>query len=215
MKAPRTIVKVCGLTRLEDARMASDAGADWLGFIVHAESPRRIEADRAGEIMASLPGVTGVAVMVGVSPDRALALAVRAGVSRIQVHGGDPAQWPADFPMPAAFAIPVDAEGRLTAEPPAEPYLLMLDTADASKQGGTGRPFPWEAAAALCGQRPVLLAGGLHAENVAAALEYARPFGVDASSRLEASPGIKDPDEVRRFVTTVRHWDRTRTSETP
>lgn len=215
MNATRTIVKVCGLTRLEDARAAMEAGADWLGFIVHAESPRWIDPERAGEILGALPGATGVAVMVGVTPERALELARRAGAQRVQLHRVDADTWPPDFPLPVTFSIPVDAEGRLAGAPPAAPHLLMLDTADPAKAGGTGRPFPWRAATALCAARRVLLAGGLHAGNVAEALAAARPFGVDASSRLESSTGIKDPEHVRRFVHAVRDWERMQTGETP
>jgi len=211
----RIVVKVCGLTRLEDARAALEAGADWLGFIVRGESPRSIEAARAGEILAALPGTTGVAVMVSPGPDEALALARAAGAARIQLHRVDPADWPADFPLPAAFVVPVGADGRLAAPAPGPRHLMMLDTADAARAGGTGRAFPWAAARTLCAERQVMLAGGLSADNVAEALGLLRPYGVDASSRLESAPGLKDPDRVRRYVAAVRHWEATIAREEP
>jgi phosphoribosylanthranilate isomerase len=215
MSARRTIVvKVCGLTRIEDARAAMDAGADWLGFIVRGSSPRAIDPPRAGEILAALPGATGVAVMVGVGPDEALELARRAGAGRVQLHRVDPAAWPADFPLPAAFVVPVGADGRLAGPPPAR-HLLMLDTADAARDGGTGRTFPWAEARALCAGRQVMLAGGLDGGNVTAALDAVRAFGVDASSRLESAPGIKDAERVRRYVAAVRNWERTPAPEEP
>src|SRR5437879_2150342 len=102
---PRTIVKVCGITRMEDARVACDAGADWLGFVVEAESPRRIEATRAAEIAAALPRVVAVVVLVGLTPDRALDVANRALAQRVQIHRVDPLSWPTDFPLPVTFAI--------------------------------------------------------------------------------------------------------------
>jgi phosphoribosylanthranilate isomerase len=213
MTAPAIIVKVCGLTRLADARDALEAGADWLGFVIHADSPRAIAPEHAAAILAALPGATGVAVMAGVESDQALALARRAGAARVQLHRCDPAAWPLDFPLPAAFAVPVAADGRLTAPAPDERHLLMLDTADAARDGGTGRTFPWTAAAALAARRPVMLAGGLDGDNVGAALDAAHPFGVDASSRLEIAPGIKDPGQVRRFLEAVRHWSRMRGGE--
>ena len=211
----RVVVKVCGLTRLEDARAAFETGADWLGFIVHAQSPRALEAERAAEILAALPGASGVAVMVDVAPDEALSLAHRAGAARVQLHRVDPAIWPADFPLPATFVVPVGADGRLAAPAPGPQHLMMLDTADAARDGGTGRTFPWAAARTLCAGRHVMLAGGLAADNVAAALERVRPFGVDASSRLESSPGVKDPERVRRYVAAVRDWERAFASEEP
>jgi phosphoribosylanthranilate isomerase len=203
----RTIVKVCGLTRLEDARVAIEAGADWLGFIVAGESPRRVTPEAAGAIVAELPARTVVAVMVAPEPERALRDAITAGASRIQLHDVDPATWPADFPLPVIFAVGVLEDGSLAAALPDGGHLLMLDTHDAALAGGTGRPLPWDAAAGLAAARPVLLAGGLDGENVGEAIRRVRPFGVDASSRLEAVPGIKDPAKVASFIAAARRAD--------
>jgi phosphoribosylanthranilate isomerase len=203
----RTIVKVCGITRLEDARAAVDAGADWLGFIVHGESPRRIDPEAAAAIAASVPEMTTVAVMVGVTPGEALDLARRIGVQRVQLHRVDPGSWPEGFPLPVAFAVSVTGEGRLVGRLPALRDLLMLDHASETMAGGTGETFPWEAAVALAVRRPVMLAGGFDGSNVGDALDRVRPYGVDASSRLESAPGIKDHERVRRFVAAVRAYD--------
>lgn len=212
-RAPRrTRVKVCGLTRREDAAWALDCGADWLGFIVHADSPRRIEPERAAAIVDALAerwadGTRkAVAVMVGVDPVQALDLARRAHAHRVQVHG--PARsWPDDFPVPCAFAVGVTPEGRILGDEPAARHLLMLDTSIAGHEGGTGRTWPWAIARPLAARRDVLLAGGLHADNVAEAIATLRPFGVDAASRLESTPGVKDPERVRRYVEAVRACD--------
>lgn len=206
-RAGRTIVKICGLTNLEDAALALAAGADWLGFIVRAESPRAIDPGRAADIAAALGRGVAVAVMAGVGPDEAFALAGRAGAGRVQLHRVDPGAWPADFPLPCAFAAGVDGEGRLRDPLPAEPHLVLLDTAHATLAGGTGTPFPWPAARELAASRAVMLAGGLDDANVGDAIAAARPFGVDASSRLERAPGLKDHDKVRRFVAAVRECD--------
>jgi phosphoribosylanthranilate isomerase len=203
----RTIVKVCGLTNLADARAALEAGADWLGFIVHATSPRLIEPAKAAEIAAALAGGVAVAVMSEVTPDVALHAARAAGAARVQLHRVDPATWPADFPLPCAFAAGVDGEGTLHGALPPEPHLVLLDTAHAVLAGGTGRTFPWAAARELAARRAVMLAGGLDGGNVAEAMKSVRPFGVDASSRLEREPGVKDHDKVRRFVAAVRECD--------
>ena len=206
----RTCVKVCGLTRLEDARLALEAGADWLGFVVAGESPRGLSADAAGDIAAALPGATVVAVMVAPSPDEAMVLAARAGARRVQLHRVDPARWPRDFPLPVCFAVPVETDGRLAVALPPAGALVLLDTAHPTLAGGSGKTFPWPAAAALSASRDIVLAGGLDPGNVEDAIERVHPFGVDASSRLERAPGIKDPDLVRRFVAAVRRADAVR-----
>jgi phosphoribosylanthranilate isomerase len=206
----RTIVKVCGLTRLEDARMALDAGADWLGFVVKADRPRAITPEAAARIVEALGDAHTVAVMVSPTPEEALAIARRMGAARVQLHRVDPSQWPEDFPLPITFGVGMDANGRPTTALPAERHLVLLDTAHPTLPGGTGLTFPWTLAAELAARRPVLLAGGLDAENVGEAIERVRPFGVDASSRLESSMGIKDPERVRRFVAAVRASDERR-----
>lgn len=203
----RTIVKVCGLTRLSDAEIASEAGAHWLGVIVKGETPRRASPDLARDIARALPRAIVVAVMVNPTPDEALRLADRAHATRIQLHQVNAAMWPEDFPLPASFSVPVADDGSLTEPLPAERHLVLLDTAHATLAGGTGHSFPWEFARVVAAARPVLLAGGLGVDNVATAIEQVRPFGVDASSRLESSPGIKDPQLVRRFVAAVRACD--------
>jgi phosphoribosylanthranilate isomerase len=203
-----TTVKVCGITRLEDARAAVEAGADWLGFVLWEGSPRRIDFGAARAIADALPGALGVAVLVAPTPDEALALAERTGARRVQLHRVDPAAWPGDFPLPVTFAVPVEPDGRLAGLlPVGTRHLVLLDTAHARLPGGTGRHFAWGAVTPLAAARPVMLAGGLDGESAAAAVEAVRPFGVDASSRLESAPGIKDPERVRRFVAAVRECD--------
>ncbi len=205
----RTVVKICGLTRLEDARAALSAGADWLGFVLKGESPRRVEPALARRILASLDGATGVAVLVGPTPEEALRLAGEAGAVRVQLHGVDPLGWPADFPLPASFSVPVADDGALMTPLPDPRHVVLLDTAHATRAGGTGRTFPWFVAATVATQFRVMVAGGLDADNVAEMLAQVHPFGVDASSRLEVAPGIKDPERLRRFVAAVRSHDAT------
>jgi len=203
----RTIVKICGITRVEDARHAVEAGADWIGVVLLGDSPRRIDGARAASIAAAIDGAVIVAVLVSPTPEAALALATQAGAVRVQLHRVDPHHWPADFPLPAALAVPVAPDGSLADPLPPERFTPLLDTSDVTRAGGTGRTFPWETARVVAATRPVLLAGGLGPDNVAAAVEFVRPYGVDASSRLESSLGLKDPDLVRRFVAAVRACD--------
>jgi phosphoribosylanthranilate isomerase len=205
--ASRTIVKVCGITRVEDARAAIDAGADWLGIVLKADSPRRVDLAAARVISSAVDGAPVVAVLVAPTPEEALELARRAGATRVQLHRVDAFRWPAAFPLPVAVAVTVAADGSLSDTLPPERHTVMLDTSDARLDGGTGRTFPWEAARVVAATRPVLLAGGLDASNVAHAVATVRPFGVDASSRLEVAPGIKDPERMRQFVAAVRACD--------
>ena len=214
----RTLVKVCGLTRLEDARWALECGADWLGFIVRSDGPRRIEPERVAAIVDELgahekaPRWQAVAVMAGAGPDEALALAQRSHAHRVQLHGADATRWPAEFPYACAFAVGVTPEGVLLADEPPARHLLMLDTSVGGHEGGTGRTWPWASARAIAERRDVLLAGGLHAGNVTEAIQALHPFGVDAASRLESHPGVKDPEKVRRYVEAVRMRETTSTA---
>src|SRR5689334_7541089 len=202
-----TVVKVCGITRLEDAREALAAGADWLGFILWSGSPRYLEPGRAADVIAALAGGVPVAVLVAPTPEQAAATATRIGAARVQLHQVDPLAWPSDFPFPVTFAIPVSVDGALGRALPRTGPLVMLDAADEVLVGGTGQRIPWDTARVVAATRDVLLAGGLDGATVRDTLEQVRPFGVDASSRLESSPGIKDPVKVRRFVAAVRAFD--------
>jgi len=201
---PPLVVKVCGITRAGDAQMALDAGADWIGCIVSGASPRRVSPETAATIAAAVPRAITVAVMVGTGPDEALRIARAAGAARVQLHRVDASAWPADFPLPVCFAVPVASDGALTATLPDPRHLVMLDTAHATLEGGTGHTFPWASARIVAATRPVMIAGGLDGANVGAAIATVRPFGVDASSRLESAPGIKDPERVRAYVAAAR-----------
>jgi len=200
-------VKVCGLTHRDDAAWALECGADWLGYIVNGDSPRRIEPEAAAAIVGSVEGGVNVAVMVDVTPEQALEFARRAGAARVQLHRVSPARWPEDFPLPCTFAMGVTPTGELRGEEPAARHLLLLDTARPGLDGGTGQVWPWQSASAIVSRRDVMLAGGLSAGNVADAVRALRPFGVDASSALESSPGRKDPERVRRYIEAVRLCD--------
>lgn len=202
-----TLIKICGLTRLADARVAHEAGADWLGMVLLGESPRRVAVEAAREIATALDGAVTVAVLVAPTPDQAWQMASAARATRVQLHRVDPLTWPADFPLPASFVVPVAEDGSLTIPLPEPRHLVVLDTADPARAGGTGRTFPWATAGVVAATREVFLAGGLGADNVGAALDAVRPRGVDASSRLESAPGIKDESRVRAFVAAVRAWD--------
>lgn len=205
--ARRTLVKVCGVTREQDARAAVEAGADLLGFVLWEGSPRQVEPERAAAILEATPGASGVAVMVRPTPEEALRAASVAGVRRVQLHGTAAGGWPGGFPLEVIFALQMGEGNPATEALPGPPHWLLCDTARAGRWGGTGESFDWTRVARLARERPILLSGGLDAFNVARALAAVRPMGVDASSRLESAPGIKDAARVRDFVAAVRAWD--------
>jgi phosphoribosylanthranilate isomerase len=204
----RTVVKVCGLTNADDAAWALGCGADWLGFIVNGESPRRIEPDDAAAIVQAAGGGVPVAVMVSVTPEEALDLARRARAERVQLHRVSPQGWPADFPLPCSFALGVTGHGELVGEEPGPQHLVLLDTHVTGQAGGTGLTWPWGTARPIAARRDVMLAGGLSGDNVGEAIRVVRPFGVDASSALESSPGRKDRERVRRYIEAARVAER-------
>lgn len=194
MSAAVELVKVCGVTTLEDARQACDAGADALGFNFWPKSKRYIEPAAAACIIERLPGgVLMVGVFVEETPDSVEETARRTGIAVAQLHGEcePPAMrwwraWPATL---AGIRAKMEAS-------PAEAFLIDAPAGEA--HGGTGEVFDWKLAAQLPGR--VVLAGGLGPDNVAEAIATARPWGVDACSRLESAPGRKDHAKVAAFI---------------
>jgi len=194
-------VKICGVTRLEDALAAVRLGADALGFNFWPGSRRFIAPAVAGRIIRQLPPlVTSVGVFVDSSHDEAVAAAAISGVQVIQLHGGEPPGFCRSFQLPVLKALPVGGPEALDA---AEPYAglsgLLLD-APTPGHGGSGRPCHWPTARALAGRGPVILAGGLHPGNVAEAIAAVHPYGVDVASGVERSPGVKDHELMARFI---------------
>jgi phosphoribosylanthranilate isomerase len=184
------LVKICGITLVDDAAAAVDCGAGALGFVFWPGSPRCIDPHRARAIVATLPPfVTPVGVFVNQPAEyvRGVASLVRLGA--VQLHGDETADYAAGIGTPAIKAVTV-ADPQLSVWPVRT--TLLLDVDDKEKRGGTGRTIDWTAAASLAGQRKILLAGGLTPENVAEAVAQVRPFGIDVSSGVERSPGIKD-----------------------
>jgi phosphoribosylanthranilate isomerase len=187
------LVKICGITRADDAEAAVAAGANAIGFIFWPNSPRFIDPHRARAIAATLPPfVTPVGVFVNQPIDyvRGVASLVRLGV--VQLHGDETTTYAAQLTTPVLKAVAVDgAENAAVGEWP-ERTMLLLDVHDPVKRGGTGRTVDWSAAAAIAATRRVFLAGGLAPDNVAEAVARVRPYGIDVSSGVECAPGVKD-----------------------
>ena len=211
-----TKAKICGLTELEDARLAVDCGADALGF-VFAPSPRRISPERAAEIIAGLPAsVVTVGLFVNEEPETVRRVVAVSGVSAVQLHGDEPPAAVAELARcgrlrrgdfgPVIKALRVAGADSLDAiESYPEASAFLLDAYCHDRPGGTGQRFDWALARqAVARGRPIILAGGLDPDNVARAIAEVRPFAVDVSSGVEASPGRKDPEKLRRFLRVVK-----------
>ena len=203
------IVKVCGVRDPHIAEVAIDAGADWIGLVFEPRSPRFVTEAAADAVVEAVAGRADlIGVVVDPSPSLCDELATRYGLSAVQAHGGAvDSRLLGDSTVPVIRGLNVaSAEEAYTVDWPPSATVLL----DASPElpgdlpGGTGRRLPLEWAAHAARHRRIVLAGGLGPDNVADAIARARPYGVDASSGLESSPGVKDPDRVRAFVRTAR-----------
>lgn len=194
-------IKVCGITRLEDAQCAADLGVHALGFVFWPGSPRAVSSSQAETIIGSLPPFL-MPVGVFVDPTAALlAECQSAGITTAQVVGEVPAL-PRGMRLLRAVTLGTTPGSIVPVVPGASPVLV--DAHDPVRRGGTGRRVDWQAAAAVARRRPVILAGGLQSDNVADAIRLVCPVGVDVSSGVEASPGIKDARKLAAFVAAVR-----------
>ena len=198
-------VKICGITRLEDARFCAVAGAHFLGFIQHEESPRYIRPGVAREIIDWVVGPDPVGVFVNADADTINRTCEEAGFTLAQLHGHESEEVCAAINVPVIKAIHVqhDASSEQI-RAVAEPYLdvvdfLLLDTHKTSLWGGSGESFNWRVARELAGEVDLFLAGGISAYNVSEAIQTMRPYAVDLSSSVEESPGVKDLDKLAAF----------------
>ena len=205
----RTHVKICGLTRPEDAHAAVGAGADALGVIL-APSKRRVTLAQAAAVLAQAPaGIERVGVFVDPTLEEILDAIDACGLTRVQLSGHETPAFCDSVPVPVMKAVHVGTDFGLQE---VEPYrghaaALLLDTFVTGKAGGTSQTFEWQAIGDVPGWAPIYVAGGLNPENVSACVAVLRPFGVDVSSGVETSPGIKDPTRIEAFCAAVRTAD--------
>lgn len=194
-------IKVCGVTTREAAEVAADAGADAIGLML-IDSPRRISPEEAASIGAGLD-VERIALIDGEEPDQALETLSRIGATGVQPYGSR-ASTIAGRAAAAGYLVlrPVRVSDHVDLSAVALDQLPLLDVHHPQLRGGTGTTFDWSLAIGL--DRPTVIAGGLGPDNVASLVARAHPWGVDASSRLESSPGRKDLDLVRAFVTNAK-----------
>jgi phosphoribosylanthranilate isomerase len=193
------LVKICGITRLDDAEAAVEAGARALGFVFWRDSPRFIDPYRARVIVRALPAfVTTVGVFVNQPTAYVAAVASLVPLAAVQLHGDEPFAHVAEVGRPVIKALTLEMASqtdRLAVWPAA--VTILLDAHDPVRHGGTGRAVDWTAAAAIAAQRRVILAGGLTPDNIGEAIHRVRPFGIDVSSGVERSPGVKDGGRIR------------------
>ena len=203
-------VKICGLTNVEDALAAVEAGADFLGFVLWEKSPRFVTIETAREIARRLPPATQrVGVFVDARVEQVMFSLRICDFSALQFHGQESPSFCQQFSVMTIKAFRVRDAASLQALSGYDTDAFLLDSQVEGIPGGTGETFDWSlAAAAKKFDKPIFLAGGLTPQNVAAAVRAARPFAVDVSSGVEAAPGKKDPRKMRDFVAAVRAASR-------
>jgi phosphoribosylanthranilate isomerase len=195
------LVKICGITRLEDAEAAVDAGAGAIGFVFWPQSPRFIDPHRARKIAAMLPPlVTAVGVFVNQPLDYVNGVSSLVRLGAVQLHGDETPDFAAAVASPVIKAL---SPGAAAVQTWPASVRLLLDVHDPVARGGTGRTIDWAAAGEIATLRPILLAGGLTPDNVAEAVARVRPFGIDVSSGVERAPGIKDHRRLRALFEAV------------
>jgi phosphoribosylanthranilate isomerase len=198
-------VKICGITRAEDGVLAAELGASAIGLVFWPNSPRVVDVARARAIVAALPPfVSAVGVFVN-QQDEAVRIAREAGLAAVQFHGDESADSYRDFPVRVIKAIAVrDVTATVAASAVPDAAHVLLDAHDPVKRGGTGRTIDWSVAAEIARRRPVILSGGLNAENVVDAVAAVRPYAIDVSSGVETAPGRKDPGKMRALFDMLR-----------
>jgi len=201
----RTRVKICGITRVEDAQLVIDAGVDAIGLVFYEKSPRFVTTEQADEISRISPAfVSRVALFKDAEKQMILSVLQRVEIDLIQFHGSESVEFCEQFERPYIKALGMksaesDADYLVSS---AEKYhsakALLLDGHAPGEAGGTGETFDWSSIATV--KKPVVLAGGLSAENVKQAINTVHPYAVDVSSGVESSPGIKDKAKVTAFM---------------
>jgi phosphoribosylanthranilate isomerase len=219
-----TWIKICGITNLEDALAAADAGANALGFVFYSKSPRNIDPGKVREIVSRLPPeVEKVGVFVDESPERIAEVAERAELTAVQLqtsssfaehghHAWSFGNRKIYLALPAAQFLDAGAQWGGSNQRSSTISAIFLDSGTSEQPGGTGKAFDWQKAAllveAMTKTANVVVAGGLNPLNVPEAIRILKPWGVDVASGVEATPGKKDPKKVRAFIAAVRESER-------
>ncbi len=195
-------IKICGITRLEDAQSAADHGADAIGFIFFEKSTRHITPQRAARISTSLPPLLGrVGVFVDASSSTILETIRECGLTAIQLHGSESPEFCQQFLLPVVKAFRIQNDASLALLPHYNTQAWLLDGFVSGQHGGNGICFDWDLALkAQALGRPLFLAGGLTPENATEAVQKVHPYALDVSSGVESAPGIKDHAKIKAFI---------------
>jgi phosphoribosylanthranilate isomerase len=199
-------VKICGITRVEDALAAAAAGADAIGLVFYARSPRAVDVEQARAIIAALPPfVTTVGLFVDMERTELERLLASVPLDLLQFHGDESPEQCEGFNRPYIKALRVKAGDDIAARVDRYPGAsgILLDTYVEGVPGGTGAAFDWSLVPQTL-SKPVILAGGLHSDNVASAVAQVRPYAVDVSGGVEAGKGIKDAERIGAFIRAAR-----------
>jgi len=211
----RTRVKICGITNIDDASFAVRAGADALGMVFHAPSPRNIGIEDAAMITSFLPAfVTTVGLFVNKTAEEVKEVLASVPLQLLQFHGDESPEYCEQFSVPYMKALRVGCESgglfgenlRNTIESYSGAQAVLLDTYKKGIPGGTGEKFDWNLVPNM--GVPIVLAGGLNPSNVEGAICEVNPFAVDVSGGVESAPGIKDAGRMRDFISAVVKADR-------
>jgi phosphoribosylanthranilate isomerase len=199
------VMKICGITSVADAMHAVGCGATAIGFVFWPRSPRYVAPAAAARIIGRLPAdVVPVGVFVDEPIVQLREIVARTGIGAVQLHGAEPPAYAVGLALPLLRSVGIQADDVELEAWPAQ-TMFLIDAVDPIRRGGTGATVDWARAAAIARRAPVVLAGGLTPENVAEAVATVRPLGVDVSSGVEVSPGVKDLDKVQRFLVNARH----------
>jgi phosphoribosylanthranilate isomerase len=205
-----TKVKICGITRLEDAEVAIQEGAIAVGFIFVRNSPRFIEPDKARDIIRWLPPfITPVGVIAGITRPEALALVAKSGIRCLQVHDLSATENFGELSIPFYRVFRVSPEFNPESLRKFSGSTFMLDTFAEGKLGGTGKTFDWNIAVQAKQYGRLILGGGINSDNVADAIVRVSPYAIDVSSGVERSPGIKDHEKIRALFRSMRTAEKT------
>jgi phosphoribosylanthranilate isomerase len=203
-------VKVCGITNIGDAYVAAESGADALGFIFYPKSQRYVAPAKAKEIIQKLPcEIITVGVFVNQEIHAVKEIVSFCGLHLIQLHGDEPPEDCAQFPMSSLIkAVSCQTEKEIQELKNYPVAAILMDTREAGHYGGTGKNSDWSLAIKVKETHPLILAGGLNMENIREAIERVRPQAVDINSGVEISPGKKDPGKIREIIKIVRETNQ-------
>lgn len=204
-----TRVKICGITRTQDALLAAKLGADAIGLVFYPQSPRCISVQQAQEILAEIPAfVTTVGLFVNPDSQALRQILDHVSLDLLQFQGQESADFCRQFNKPYVKAIHMQTGVDLNKliVPYQKARAILLDTYHPQQAGGTSIRFDWQLIPKNL-DKPIILAGGLNPANVSEAIRTVRPYGLDVSSGVEINPGIKDPEKIRNFIEEVRRAD--------